>query len=83
MALFDIRLVALGALLAGCIPGTPQDFSDGIHQSVQTVTDAAKVLSGSLRQIKSDIEQRTGNIVQGAAKIKEGKEQMEEGIRWE
>jgi hypothetical protein len=52
-----------------------------LHDALRTATDAAKVLSGSLHSIKSDVEERTGNIIEGAQKIQEGKEQMQKGLR--
>lgn len=55
----------------------------GLQDALQTATDTAKVLSGSLQEIRNDIEERTGNLVEGAQKIREGQEQIKKGVRGE
>ncbi len=50
---------------------------------VQKVSDAATLIKNSFHTLVEDAKDRSENITEGAQKIREGKEQIEKGVRGE
>ncbi|OGJ64418.1 hypothetical protein A3C37_01500 [Candidatus Peribacteria bacterium RIFCSPHIGHO2_02_FULL_53_20] len=77
------------AILSSC-GGSSSDVqtgSGGVTVNIQAIlrgfADAGTVVSASVRTLWSDAQKRAANIAEGTEKIKEGKEQVERGVRGE
>lgn len=86
----SIAVLGLCLISAGCSGGTdnvPASASGSLTIDLSTIIrgfrDAGTVVSASVRSLWSDAQKRAADISEGAQKIKEGKEQMEKGVRGE
>lgn len=82
--MFGIVCMVLLASCGGPSTDRPQTGSGttiDVTAIIRGFTDAGTIVSASVRSIWGDVEKRTTDIAEGAQKIREGKEQMEKGIR--